>query len=141
MTSLLPGPCSRYSPSISIQRSRDLLSQARAAQVLLGYRASYNGFINRRTRATDSQGLPTSSSSDPVQEGNDRSRTPPIPNEPILLAEEASTSLSSGYTPSPPHKQDMSQPINLSSLLNLLGRGQGHGASRGQGNTQGHGPS
>ncbi|KAF7132357.1 hypothetical protein RHSIM_Rhsim09G0065500 [Rhododendron simsii] len=43
------------------------------------------------------------------------------------LAKETSISTSNGYTPSPPEDQNMvqpNQPINLSSLLNLPGRGR-----------------
>ncbi|XP_058203015.1 uncharacterized protein LOC131317485 [Rhododendron vialii] len=61
-----------------------------------------------------------------------RSRTPPISDEPISFAEEASSptssSSSNGYTPSPPA---MNQPIDLGSLLTIPGRGRG--AARGQG--------
>lgn len=77
-------------------------------------------------------------SSNPDQGRSSRSRTPPIPDEPILIAEETSTMSSSGYSPSPP-PQEMNQPINLSNLLTLPGHGRGRGTARGQGESQGHG--
>lgn len=54
------------------------------------------------------------------------------------LAEEASTSSSRGYTPSPPKSQNMDQPIDLSNLLTFpgRGRGRGRGASEGREGTQ-----
>lgn len=65
---------------------------------------------------------------------------PPIPDVPIRLTEEASTSSSSGYSPSPPvPEQEMNQPINLSNLLTLPGHGRGHGFVRGHEESQGHG--
>ncbi|KAF7129768.1 hypothetical protein RHSIM_Rhsim10G0122900 [Rhododendron simsii] len=73
-----------------------------------------------------------------------QSHTPPIPDEPIWLAEEVSALTSNGYTPSPPPRSDMeqsNQPINLSSLLNLLGRDRGRGTVRGRGAPHGHGSS
>ncbi|KAF7150095.1 hypothetical protein RHSIM_Rhsim02G0046200 [Rhododendron simsii] len=51
-------------------------------------------FIDRCTRATDNPELLAPSSSSPVQERRSLSLTPPIPNEPIRLAEEVSTSSS-----------------------------------------------
>lgn len=102
-----------------------LAGRARAAQVLLRYRASYSGFIDRRTRATDVQAQTAPLNSSPVRTRSSRSHTPPIPDKPIRLAEERSTSSLRGYSPSPPFiNQEMSQPIDLSSLLNLPGRGR-----------------
>lgn len=108
--------------------------------MLLSYKASYGGFIDRRTRAADNPELLTPSSSNPVQGKSSRSRTPSIPEEPIRLADEVSTSSSRGYSPSPPSPgQEMNQPINLSNLLTLPRRGQGRGTIRGHEDSQGHG--
>ncbi|KAF7151239.1 hypothetical protein RHSIM_Rhsim02G0145400 [Rhododendron simsii] len=116
-----------------------LAGQARAAQVLHSFRASYGGFIDHHTHAIDNQRPSVLSTLDLVQERPSHSRTPSIPDEPILLAKETCTSSSRGYSPSLPHKQEMSQPIDLSILLNLPGRGWGRGTFSGHGNSQGRG--
>lgn len=105
--------------------------------MLLSFRASYSGFIDRRTRAADNQELLAHSSSNPVQGRSSRSRTPPLPDEPTRLAEEASTSSSRGYSPLPLlPRQEMNQPINLSSLLTPPGHGRGRGSARGHEGSQ-----
>jgi hypothetical protein len=123
-----------------------LSGRARAAQILLSYKASYGGFIDRRIRAADNPAIPGPPPIQPeqgeVEEEEEGARTPPFSSDPILLADEASTSSSSGYTPSPPH-QEMDQPIDLSSLLTLpgAGRGRGRGTARGRGRSQSPVPS
>lgn len=116
-----------------------LASQARAAQVLLSNRASYSGFVDRRTRAVDVQAPVAPSSSTPMQIRSSRSRTPSFVEEPLVSVEEASTSSSRGYTLVPPPEQEISQPINLTSLLTLPGHGRGRDTSCGRGSSQGRG--
>ncbi|KAF7132396.1 hypothetical protein RHSIM_Rhsim09G0045500 [Rhododendron simsii] len=114
-----------------------LAGRARVAQVLFSYWASYSEIIDRRTRAADNPDLLAPSSSNHDQGRSSRSQTPPFPDKPIQLAEEASSLTSSDYSPSPP--QEMNQPINLSNLLTNPGAGRGRDTARGRRDAQGHG--